>query len=202
MEAEPSNADPPKRKRRWYQFSLRTLLIVVGFAAVASWSNWIGWPWFKAFLEQHRFETAVKQLRAGDSVNSELALKLNAGANPSLGYDQQGNLTGLSHYFLTNAAYFIVYRFPKGTGNFFQRPCSSVQVYRLPPVPVDYLKHREVHSMFYPDRNSEGLLPPETTERAYMLDVRRYLTHGNSLANYGIKCELIYSDPPAKPEGK
>ena len=27
MEAEPLKADPPKRKRRWYQFSLRTLLI-------------------------------------------------------------------------------------------------------------------------------------------------------------------------------
>jgi hypothetical protein len=26
MEAEPPKADPPKRKRCWYQFSLRTLL--------------------------------------------------------------------------------------------------------------------------------------------------------------------------------
>ena len=29
MEAEPPKAEPPKRKRRWFQFSLRTLLIVV-----------------------------------------------------------------------------------------------------------------------------------------------------------------------------
>ena len=29
MEAEPPKADPPKRKRRWFQFSLRTLMIVV-----------------------------------------------------------------------------------------------------------------------------------------------------------------------------
>ncbi len=28
MEAEPTKAEPPKRKRRWFQFSLRTLLIV------------------------------------------------------------------------------------------------------------------------------------------------------------------------------
>ena len=27
MEAEPPIADPPRRKRRWYQFSLRTLMI-------------------------------------------------------------------------------------------------------------------------------------------------------------------------------
>ena len=27
MQTEPPKADPPKRKRRWFQFSLRTLLI-------------------------------------------------------------------------------------------------------------------------------------------------------------------------------
>jgi hypothetical protein len=27
MEAEPPEAEPPKRKRRWFQFSLRTLMI-------------------------------------------------------------------------------------------------------------------------------------------------------------------------------
>jgi hypothetical protein len=36
MEIEPSNADPPKCKRRWFQFSLRTLLITVTVLAVAS----------------------------------------------------------------------------------------------------------------------------------------------------------------------
>jgi hypothetical protein len=35
MQAEPPNAEPPKRKRRWFQFSLRTLLIVVTLLAVA-----------------------------------------------------------------------------------------------------------------------------------------------------------------------
>jgi hypothetical protein len=35
MEAEPSKAEPPKRKRRWFQFSLRTLMIVVTLLAVA-----------------------------------------------------------------------------------------------------------------------------------------------------------------------
>ena len=29
MQAEPSKADPPERKRRWCQFSLRTLMIAV-----------------------------------------------------------------------------------------------------------------------------------------------------------------------------
>jgi hypothetical protein len=36
MEPEPLKADAPKRKRRWFQFSLRTLMIVVTMLAVAS----------------------------------------------------------------------------------------------------------------------------------------------------------------------
>jgi hypothetical protein len=34
MESEPPKADPPKRKHRWFQFSLRTLLIVVTLLAI------------------------------------------------------------------------------------------------------------------------------------------------------------------------
>jgi hypothetical protein len=34
MQTEPPKADPPRRKRRWFQFSLRSLLIVVTLLAV------------------------------------------------------------------------------------------------------------------------------------------------------------------------
>ena len=34
MEAEPTKVEPPKRRRRWFQFSLRTLMIVVTLLAV------------------------------------------------------------------------------------------------------------------------------------------------------------------------
>jgi Leucine Rich repeat len=39
MEAEPPQADPPKRKRRWFQFSLRTLMILTLLVCVgmATW---------------------------------------------------------------------------------------------------------------------------------------------------------------------
>src|ERR1700694_4735083 len=40
MEAEPHKAVPPKRKRRWFQFSLRSLLIFTVIAAVAL--GWLG----------------------------------------------------------------------------------------------------------------------------------------------------------------
>lgn len=35
MPIEPTEADPPKRQRRWCQFSLRTLFVVVTIVAVA-----------------------------------------------------------------------------------------------------------------------------------------------------------------------
>jgi hypothetical protein len=41
MEAEPLESDPPKRKRRWFQFSLRTLMIFTMVVAVAC--GWVGW---------------------------------------------------------------------------------------------------------------------------------------------------------------
>jgi hypothetical protein len=34
MQTEPPKADPPKRKRRWFQFSLRTLFVIVTILAV------------------------------------------------------------------------------------------------------------------------------------------------------------------------
>ena len=41
IEAKPIKADPPKRKRRWFQFSLRTLMIGVTLLAVLL--GYVGW---------------------------------------------------------------------------------------------------------------------------------------------------------------
>ena len=41
MLTEPSKAEPPNRKRRWFQFSLRTLLIGVTLVAVPC--AYVGW---------------------------------------------------------------------------------------------------------------------------------------------------------------
>ena len=35
MQTEPTNADPPKGKRRWFQFRLRTLMIFIAAVALA-----------------------------------------------------------------------------------------------------------------------------------------------------------------------
>ena len=49
MQTEPSKADPPKHKRRWYQFSLRTLLIFTVICA-------IGCAWLAHKIERKRKE--------------------------------------------------------------------------------------------------------------------------------------------------
>jgi hypothetical protein len=61
MESEPLKTDPPKRKRRWFQFSLRTLLILTVACAV-------GAAWVAREMERKRIraleEKAHEELRA------------------------------------------------------------------------------------------------------------------------------------------
>ena len=52
MEAEPPKADPPKRKRRWFQFSLRTLMIVTVIVAIPC-------AWLGRKIERKRRERAA-----------------------------------------------------------------------------------------------------------------------------------------------
>jgi hypothetical protein len=49
MQTEPPKAEPPKRKRRWFQFSLRSLLIFTAVCAVSA--GWLG-----RRIEQKRIE--------------------------------------------------------------------------------------------------------------------------------------------------
>ena len=58
MEAEPPEAEPPKRKRRWYQFSLRTLMIFTLICALGA--EWLGRKLEHKRREQHAVETLVK----------------------------------------------------------------------------------------------------------------------------------------------
>ena len=64
MQSEPFKADPPKHKRRWFQFSLRTLLIFTAIAAVSC--GWLG----KKIERKHQEQAAVNAIRkSGGSVD-------------------------------------------------------------------------------------------------------------------------------------
>jgi hypothetical protein len=66
MQTEPPNAPPPKRKRRWLQFSLRTLLVFALICAIGS--AWVA----------HRIEQKRKERAAVDAI-----IKLGGGARYS-----------------------------------------------------------------------------------------------------------------------
>jgi hypothetical protein len=59
MQADPPKAEPPKRKRRWFQFHVRTLMIGVTLLAVPM--GYVGWhakivrERTRAFRLVHRF---------------------------------------------------------------------------------------------------------------------------------------------------
>ena len=57
MQIESSKADPPKRKRRWFQFSLRTLLIVDTLLGAA-------WMWSPATARHAKLPTASRGRRS------------------------------------------------------------------------------------------------------------------------------------------
>jgi hypothetical protein len=73
MQTEPPKADPPKRKRRWFQFSLRSLLIFVAICAIPC-------GWFGA-----RMERATKQKAAVEAIVK---------AGGSVRYDYERDATG------------------------------------------------------------------------------------------------------------
>jgi hypothetical protein len=58
MEAEPSKAAPPNRKRRWFQFSLRSLLIFTVLCAIGS--AWLGKRIERKRKEREAVEAIVK----------------------------------------------------------------------------------------------------------------------------------------------
>jgi hypothetical protein len=66
METEPPKADPPKRKRRWFQFSLRSLMIGVTLLAVPL--GYVGWQ-AKIVRDRKSWRDAI--VRLGGSVSPQ-----------------------------------------------------------------------------------------------------------------------------------
>ena len=105
-----------KPKRRWFRFSLRTLLTVVAIAAVASWGYWVGWPWWQAYREQVGFEAAVRQLKAG--VTTELAedqIPRQSHDSAILYSGSSGWTCTITQHFRRNANYCIYYMYPESS---------------------------------------------------------------------------------------
>ena len=142
-EKQPAAPNPPKRLS--YRFSLRTLMILVTVAALGSWVYLEGWPRLVIFWQERQFESGARQLKVGSVPLT--GMQLVPGKNPvSTTYTSsgEGRLIGLTKYVWPNAVYCIYYVFPNGySGGMMQAPCESVEVFRLPPVPLGYMARSE-----------------------------------------------------------
>ena len=64
MQTDPPNAEPPKRKRRWYQFSLRTLFIVVTVVAIyCPFGARVVRDWQGREQQQHLLDSAFRTFK-------------------------------------------------------------------------------------------------------------------------------------------
>jgi hypothetical protein len=62
MEAEPAKAEPPKRNRRWFRFSLRTLMVVMALVSLPM--AWLG-SQANMIRERERLLTEVERAGGG-----------------------------------------------------------------------------------------------------------------------------------------
>jgi hypothetical protein len=90
MQVEPSKATPPKRKRRWFQFSLRTLMIGVTLLAVPC--AYLGWQAKKvrdrkAWIESNSATYSIKQIHLGEGTHGFSFKKISPDSPLSIGLE-------------------------------------------------------------------------------------------------------------------
>ena len=174
----------PSDHRRWFQFRLRTLMISVTLAAVASWGYWIVWPWWQLRHEQAVFEESVHRLKSGQSslsadklLQSKTCLRIGGAA----GNTSSGEPIVFSAFAWKNACYCIYYILPtNANGDILGTAFNRVEVYRLPPVPNGYKSSSWVGADSLP---------------SYVWDSQKIIFNTPS-AKIDPLYKLIYSDPP------
>jgi hypothetical protein len=168
--------DQPAKPLRRFRFSLRTLLVFVALCTVASWAYWIGWPWW----QMYRFESALRHLRAGASTYDVMQL-----GRPSRGTQYQGgyngNAYGMTTFVVPSGLYCVYFTYVNPNGGMLQRPCNTVSVYHLPPVPADY--------------QPNGVNDKQDRVDEFASEFMNFISN-RTPPKFPYKYELIHIDPP------
>ncbi len=188
----------PTAKPRRFRFGLRTLLAVVTLAAVGSWGYWVAWPWWQAYREQVNFEAAASQLRIGENIPIDKQFGTIKGNDTLTTIKDGANLVSeVGKYIRSNASYCIIW-----TIRITPNPLNGgweyvkVSVYRLQHAPVDYRPYRDHENSPYYTPSSSWL-----RDIKYLDDFADFIL-GDTQDGRRYQYELIYSDPPAKPNVK
>ena len=204
-----------KPKRRWFRFSLRTLLTVVMLAAMSSWAYRFGWPWWRD-REYRPLLESVKHLKAGTS--EEQALQLIKGVNyPSVfkteihasdQSDTPNRPTSMISCTWGDTIVCIYFVADDDNPGAFQglfnsaRPCHHIEVFRLAARPDNYSVTRipiNRGGWFRYTRMLQLIRTQDISLQRYVEDFAAFISSDRK-DNPGFQYELIYSDPPAKPQ--
>jgi len=171
---------------------------VVTLTAVASWGYWIGWPWWVIYRQQAQFVASVKHVKAGMTIQKGLEFAdsdLHAKRIQITGkFDPKLRPVMCFFYLWANAVYCVRCvganweQTPEYLHVDVDSPLILFEVFRLPPMPPNYL--------------GQGYDGPRLValygSHQYLADFAEFL-YTDRKNNPGFQYELIYSDPPAKP---
>jgi hypothetical protein len=190
---------PTTLRRRWSQFSLATIFVLTTLVAIGCWGYWVALPRWRLYQQQMAFEESVKLLRSGVTLSAanKVICWPSKETTSMQTYDAQRRPVEMVIYDWPNATYFVYYVLLEMPNDrrFRQPSCISVEVFCVPPIPLDYQVKSEKR------RDKANRSKRENAAKfAYCGDYFDFFT-GDRKDDHGLKYEIIHADraQPAAP---
>jgi len=142
------------------------------------------------------FEESVKLLRSGVTPSAaSKAIRWPSKETTSIvTHDAQGRPVEMVIYDWPDAIYFVYYVLSRAPGDrrFKDESCISVEVFRVPSIPLDYQSQSKKRR-----DQANRAKPEEAAKVAYFGDYLDFFT-GDRDHNHGLKHEIIHADRAPK----
>src|SRR5436190_15761270 len=195
--------DQPLATRHRFRFGLRTLLVVVALAAVASWGYWVGWPWWQSHSKESRFTALVHNIKPGMTLH-DLASSLEHFAviqdlplftSQAIFDVNPLRATVLRAILFKNHIYCVqaLIDGEKDSGKFDDDQLTSIELFDLSLPPPNFTGTKSIRPPRF-ERGSVGNAATDNLYLTYLDNFARFIYHRKN--NPGFQYELIYSFPP------